>query len=240
MKQNKCPVLRRVGLPRSIVGLVQRFFKVRFQLPKKTEIIEKHKHQEPTLGSSGYHLSFRQVKKIFNVCSNIRDRVMIQTFIYTGMRRAEAAVLAVEDIDWDDNLLLVREGKGNKQRLIPITQELSIHLKNLIGERLSGPVFQNKYGKQLSVRQVNRIVANAGKMAGIENPNPKHENITCHLFRHTFARLWKAQQGSIESLSAILGHKSVSTTWDIYGKESMEDIQQNYNKTIGQMYKNPK
>ena len=86
------------------------------------------------------------------------------------------------------------------------------------------------------MRQIKRIIVNAGKKAGVENPNPKYENITCHLFRHTFARLWKEKQGSIETLSTILGHESVRTTWDVYGKESLEDIKHNYNKVIKQMF----
>lgn len=130
---------------------------------------------------------------------------------------------------------MIRHGKGNKQRLVPITKGLSENLRGLIGDRTLGAVFQNSRGRQLSMRQVNRIVAQAGRDAGVATPNPKYSQITCHLFRHTFARLWKSKQGSIETLSTILGHQSVRTTWDVYGKESLEDIKHNYNRTIGQL-----
>ena len=152
------------------------------------------------------------------------------------MRRAEVSNLTREDILWDKGLLLIRHGKGDKQRLIPIPKELLENFKGLLGNRSCGAIFLNRKGKQLSVRQVNRITVKAGRLAGVENPNPKYANITCHLFRHTFARLWKDQQGSIETLSTLMGHQSVRTTWDVYGKESLEDIKQNYNKVIKQIF----
>jgi integrase len=75
-------------------------------------------------------------------------------------------------------------------------------------------------------------VAQAGVRSGIRNPNPKYQHLTCHLFRHSFARVWKARGGSIESLSKILGHESVRTTWDEYGSESLEDVRRNYAKIM--------
>ncbi len=180
---------------------------------------------------------FWQVQKIIKSCPNQRDRTLIETLAFTGMRRVEVATLEISDIDWDKKLLLIRHGKGNKQRYVPIPEELLNSFEILLHSRLSGVVFLGRNGKPLSTRQVNRIVANAGRISGIKNPNPKYQNITCHLFRHTFARLWKSKLGSIETLSSILGHQSVRTTWDVYGKEGLVDIQENYKKTIRQMYK---
>ncbi|MGP8321420.1 MAG: tyrosine-type recombinase/integrase [Methanosarcinaceae archaeon] len=237
MMSNKCPVIERVGLCKiTIVELFQRFFGVANLLSRKRKAIEKPKPQKRTLSNAGYHLTLKEVLKIIDSCSNERNRVLIQTLVFTGMRRAEVTALIVKDILWDKNLLLIRHGKGNKQRLIPIPKELLVNLKGLLGNRSFGAVFQSRNDKQLSMRQVNRIVAKAGEDAGVDNPNPKYDNITCHLFRHTFARLWKEKQGSIETLSTVLGHQSVSTTWDEYGKESMEDIKNNYNKVIKQMF----
>jgi len=175
-----------------------------------------------------YHLSSKKVNRILKACQNPRDKVLIQTLVYTGIRRAEAATLCLEDIVWDDNLLLIRNGKGNKQRLVPLPDFLLNDIKSLVSRRTTGPVFSGRNGGALCFRQINRIVAKAGNLAGINNPNPKYKNITCHLFRHTFARLWKQQNGSIESLSYILGHSSQATTMDLYGRESLSDVQKNY------------
>ncbi len=216
--------------------MFQRFFDLLNPLSKRKKIIDKQKTKKRILSNAGYHLTIKQVLKIINVCSNERDSVLIQTLAFTGMRRAEVTALSVNDILWDKSLLLIRHGKGDKQRLVPIPKALMENLKNLLGNRSIGAIFQSRYGIGLSMRQVNRIVVNAGKKARVENPNPKYENITCHLFRHTFARLWKEKQGSIETLSTLFGHQSVRTTWDEYGKESLEDIKHNYNQVIKQMF----
>ena len=72
---------------------------------------------------------------------------------------------------------------------------------------------RNLRGSSISVRSLNRIVMEAGVLSGVKNPNPKYKgNLTCHLFRHSFARIWKSRGGSIESLSKILGHASTATT----------------------------
>ncbi len=236
MMSDKCPVIGKVGLKRIIVELIQRFFSLLNPLQKRKKTIDKQKLKKRILSNAGYHLTLKQVLKIIKSCLKKRDSILIQTLAFTGMRRAEVTALTVHDIQWNKSLLLIRHGKGNKQRLVPIPKELLDNLKNLLENRSSGAIFQNRSGIGLSTRQVNRIIVNAGKKAGVENPNPKYENITCHLFRHTFARLWKEKQGSIETLSTILGHESVRTTWDVYGKESLEDIKHNYNQVIKQMF----
>jgi len=84
------------------------------------------------------------------------------------------------------------------------------------------------------LKQINRIVAVAGERAQVKNPNPATGGrLACHLFRHTFARHWKQRGGDIESLSHILGHASSATTVDLYGTQSIDDVQANYEKLMG-------
>lgn len=236
MTSYKLPSLRKLRLTRTIVGVIQRFIDEAKHKNKKTLVTKKPDAPRAAIPNAGYNLTPRQVKRIIEACTNHRNRVLIETLAYTGIRRAELTALAMDDILWDRRLLLIRHGKGNKQRLVPIPRGLVVNLRELIGERQSGAVFQGRSGRQLSMRQVNRIVAQAGRDAGVTNPNPKYGQITCHLFRHTFARLWKDRRGSIETLSTIMGHQSVQTTWDVYGKESLEDIKQNYDSIISQLF----
>ena len=73
----------------------------------------------------------------------------------------------------------------------------------------------------------------AGERAGVKNPNPASGGrLTCHLFRHTFARHWKQRGGDIESLAQILGHASSATTVDLYGTLSIDDVQDNYDRLM--------
>lgn len=177
---------------------------------------------------SQYSLSASEIDRILEAAETLRDRVILQLLVETGIRRFEAAALKVQDVRLDERLLIIRQGKGERSRLVPITDSLCGILAKLIGAGKSGPVLKSRNGGHLSLRQFNRIVAEVGRRAGVHNPNPDRRNITCHLFRHSFARRWKKNNGSIESLSRILGHTSVKTTWDLYGTESMEDVRKNY------------
>jgi integrase len=117
-----------------------------------------------------------------------------------------------------------------------MTAHLAADLRRLRHGQTPGRVFQSRQTGSLSTRQINRIVEAASRTSGIRHPNPRYQFVTCHLLRHTFARLWKVHRGSIETLSKILGHASVQTTWDIYGTEGLRDIQANYATTVAAMF----
>lgn len=151
------------------------------------------------------------------------------------MRRCEAAALKMCDVDTARNLIVIRSAKGNKTRQVPVRRELAEALVVLAPEP-QGTLFRSRTGGALSARQVNRIVAQAGVRAGVSNPNPKYALVTCHLLRHSFARHWKQVRGSVESLSKILGHASVKTTWDLYGTECLADVQHNYEVTLRRLF----
>jgi integrase/recombinase XerD len=188
------------------------------------------------LKDSEYHLKPAEIQKIIYAAHSFRDRCMIKTLAHTALRRAELAALDIRDLDFDRNLLQVREGKGGKSRTVPMSEELASDLKHLIGQRKTGALFLSQRKTGLTVRQVNWIVAHVGQASGVKNPNPNYEYITCHLFRHSFAREWKKRGGSIETLSKILGHTSVKTTLDEYGTETLQDVCDNYAEVMHDLF----
>lgn len=188
------------------------------------------------LTNAEFSLTPNQVHRLIDSASPSRDQTIVRLLAETGIRRHEAVNLRVSDINFPLRLLTINNGKGGKQRMIPMTRQLVSDIGALLLMAKSEFVFQSRQSQSLSLRQLNRIVAEAGIKAGISNPNPRCRNITCHLLRHTFSRLWKSSNGSIESLSKILGHSSVKTTWDLYGTESLLDVQRNYDQTISKMF----
>jgi integrase/recombinase XerD len=189
--------------------------------------------QKYQLKDSEFCLKPADLKKVIYAVDSYRDRCILKAFAQTGIRRAELSSLDVRDVDFERRRIRIREGKGAKERIVPITDELASDIRHLVGQRKTGPVFVSQRGVAISVRSLNRIVVAAGTAAGVKNPNPKYKGrLTCHLFRHTFARTWKAQGGSIESLAKILGHSSTATTVDLYGTESIEDVQENYDRMM--------
>lgn len=191
-------------------------------MPRKSQ----HKDSE-------FHLKPAQVKKIIHAAVNFRDRCIIKMLAHSAVRRVEITTLDIRDLDFKQGLIHIRNGKGGKTRSIPFSDDLASDLKHLIGTRKTGPVFMSQRQGPLTVRQVNNLVAAAGRVAKVENPNPKYDNITCHLFRHTFAREWKKRGGSIEGLSKVLGHTSVKTTLDEYGTMDLADVQEEYERLMG-------
>ncbi len=185
-----------------------------------------HKHSEFTL-------NVNQVKQIYNAPSNFRDRVLIKTLYYAGLRRFEAGNLRIVDIDMKLNRIVVEKGKGMKMRIVPIIDmDYKADLRHLIGNRKDGFVFESQKRNQLSVRQINHIVSLAGKKAGITHPNPHEKYINPHLFRHSIIRHLKSMGFQAEWLQNFAGHSSITTTMDTYGTLGIEEMQEIANKKL--------
>ncbi len=185
-----------------------------------------HKHSEFTL-------SVNQVKEIYNTPSNFRDRILIKTLYYAGLRRFEASDLKVQDINLELNRIVVVKGKGSKMRVVPIIDmDYKADLKHLIGNKRDGYIFESQKGNKLSVRQINHIVTLAGKKANIKHPNPNEKNINPHLFRHSIIRHLKSMGFQAEWLQNFAGHSSITTTMDTYGTLGIEEMQEIANKKL--------
>jgi len=163
-----------------------------------------HSHSEFTL-------SVNQVKQIYNTPSNFRDRVLIKTLYYGGLRRFEAGNLKVSDIDFELNRIVVEKGKGAKLRVLPIIDDdYKADLKHLIGSRRDGFVFESQKQGQLSVRQINHIVAKAGKDANITHPNPNEKWINPHLFRHSIIRHYETNVTQCHFMAVSVQSSTIS------------------------------
>lgn len=184
--------------------------------------------------ASEFTLTQDEVRRLIEAAGIQRNRVLIEVLAFTGLRRAEAVALNVEDVDAVRLRAIVRDGKGEKSRIVPITQRLATDVKALAGKRKTGPVFLSTHGKnqRLDERAVNYIVADAGKRADITNPNPSRVEVNPHLLRHTFARHWLSAGGDLRKVSQVLGHESVEITHRIYGTASEEEVADDYSRVF--------
>jgi integrase len=182
------------------------------------------KHQ---LVASAYHLKPADVQKLLLQANNFRDRCLIKTLWWLGVRRSELINLDVRDFDKKRKRITVRKSKGSKTRVVPIiNDEYLSDLLLLIGGRKTGPVFLSNRNRAMSLRSVNRIVSNLGDQAGIVNPNPRLTHLNPHLFRHSIARFLKSKRFSAEWIQNFLGHESYQTTMDMYGTLSIDEMQE--------------
>ena len=123
---------------------------------------------------------------LYEASDDPRDYAIIMTFLQTGIRLSELAALRLEDIDFENRLLTVRQGKGRKDRQIPLVDEEVKALRNYLRHRATelilddDTLFLAKNGTSLNVSSVKAIVAKYVKKAGIR------KRVSVHTLRHTF------------------------------------------------------
>ncbi len=135
-----------------------------------------------------------------------RRGLMQRTLLETGLRVSEFIALQVEDISFEERLIIVRAGKGGKQREVPITRSLARELRLYVGMRNTGPVFQSPRGGQYSARRVQQMVAETAEAAEIK------KRVYPHLLRQTIATRLHNAGMSIELVQKMLGHERLDTT----------------------------
>ena len=179
------------------------------------------------MAASAYHLKPADIKKLILAATNFRDRCLVKTLWWLGVRRSEFIHLDIRDLDVERKRITIREGKGRKTRVIPILDdEYLSDVLLLIGSRKTGPIFLSNRTCAMAPRLVNYVVATLGAKAGVTNPNPRLRHLNPHLFRHSIARFLKSKGFSAEWMQNFLGHESYKTTMDMYGTLSIDEMQE--------------
>lgn len=148
----------------------------------------------------------------------LRDKVIMELFYSSGLRLSELAALNRQDLDLDSRLIKVL-GKGQKTRLVPITETakkwLFLYLndprRHLDGddhqkEKDSEAIFLNKWGSRLSMRSIDRFFKDYLKQSGLA------AKITPHCLRHSIATHLLEQGMDLKSIQTLLGHTNLGTT----------------------------
>lgn len=147
---------------------------------------------------------------LFEASGDPRNYAILQTFLQTGIRVSELVNLKLEDVDLTNKLLIVRQGKGKKDRTIPLEdQALSAISKYLETREKDNEeyLFLAKNQTSLDVRSVRYMVHKYMQKAGIT------KKASVHTLRHTFGT-HKVDRGmTIPALQELLGHKKMETTY---------------------------
>ncbi len=154
-------------------------------------------------------LSKEEVKRLFNSINNTKHKLMIQLMYSSGLRVSELLNLIVEDLEIDKNYGFVRGGKGNKDRLFIVANNLKDEIKKLIvDEKLNEDsfLFKSNRNKKYSVRSLQQIIKKASKLAKIK------KSVSCHTLRHSFATHLIENGYDVSNVQAMLGHKSPETS----------------------------
>jgi integrase/recombinase XerD len=160
----------------------------------------------------------------------LRDRAPATVLLETGLRKSEARHLTVADIDLEGARLSVRRGKGNKGRVIPLWPSTVAALNDLIlleGLNRHDHIWYTRYvnlggeyvhrDKPAGDGAFHRWWVNLCDTAGVRYRNP-------HVCRHTYATTLLRRGVSMQAVSRLLGHASISTTVDIYAHLVVDDL----------------
>ncbi|MFS1523879.1 tyrosine-type recombinase/integrase [Microbulbifer sp. 2304DJ12-6] len=164
--------------------------------------------------------------------SGLRDRAMLELFYGTGIRRMEMANLSVYDLNPGRKTLLVREGKGRKDRLLPVGERVlhwaERYRRQVRPELVSGKdscyLFLTDQGQPWPINTLTVLVRKYLRQAGLNKSG------ACHLFRHAMATHMLDNGADIRYIQTMLGHAKISTT-QIYTQVSIEKLREVHRAT---------
>ena len=160
--------------------------------------------------------------------NDVRARTIIMLFYETGVRLAE--LIGIDDVDLDLSTMQLKvTGKRNKQRIIPIGDELAEALRGYMGmrdaevQKQSPALFLTNKGERIGRAQVQRLVRE--KLAEVTTLKKRSP----HVLRHSFATAMLNNGAGLESVKKLLGHESLDTT-EIYTHTTFEQLKRVYNE----------
>lgn len=152
-------------------------------------------------------LSQTEVKKLLNAVENPKHKLMLQLCYGMGLRVSEVVNLKISDIDGEQQLVRVEQGKGKKDRLVVLPESILQDLRHYyLQYRPKVFLFEGPLGSRYAARSVQAVFKNAMNRAGIK------KNIGIHGLRHSYATHLLETGTDIRFIQELLGHHSIKTT----------------------------
>ena len=163
-------------------------------------------------------LTKEEIKKLIKSSGSYKTKIIIQLLYSSGLRLSELRGLKLNDLELEEKIGWVRKGKGSKDRMFILSSYMINELKEYIKrlDKNEDYLFPGK-NNTLSSRNIQKIVENAAKRAGIK------KKVTPHKLRHSFATHLLEDGVDIRYIQSLLGHASIATT-EIYTHVSKEKI----------------
>jgi site-specific recombinase XerD len=184
------------------------------------------KHKERSI------CTVEEIKEIYNACTLQKERALIGIAYGCGLRRTEIQNLNITDIHFHRGFLVVREGKNQKSRSIPMPNQTILDIKKYIYDERMGEVnpirkdhinalFLNSCGRRMNGNKLNLMIQESIRKT--ENPNLKEKKLSLHCFRHSIATHLTDNGASLEFIQQLLGHSSIDTA-HIYAKRRKQQM----------------
>lgn len=162
----------------------------------------------------------------------MRDRVILEVFFATGIRRIELMHLDLEDIDFEQQLVRVRKGKSKREYILPVSERacewLVLYLTKvrpkLVHIRSGSALFLNDHGNRYRVNALSDMASRYVRFAGFKRAG------ACHLFRHSTATIMLDNGADIRHFQEMLGHANITST-QVYTFVSRSKLKEVYSNT---------
>ena len=182
-------------------------------------------------------LSAKEVEKVMQQTDiqtplGLRDRAVLETLYSTGIRRMELINLNIYDLDLERGTVLIRQGKGKKDRMLPIGERaiywiykyLNEVRNNLVHHTDNGTLFLTRMGEAFNQAWLSKTVSDYINKANLNKQG------SCHLLRHSMATLMLENGADIRFIQAMLGHAELSTT-EIYTQVGIKKLKEIHQQT---------
>ena len=175
------------------------------------------------------HLKDEQVRRLFDGITDLRDRAMFMLMLRCGLRVQEVAELTVEAVEYGRRQIFVFHGKGDKDRVVYMSDDARSALLAYLAKRSSkakalflvqkGPM----RGKPLSVRGIQKRIEYYARKSEL--------NVSCHRLRHTMATQLLNADAALATIQDLLGHGQITTT-QRYCRVANLKVQRDYYKAM--------
>jgi len=159
--------------------------------------------------------------------TGLRDRTIMEVLYSTGLRRSELCGLRLEDLDLHRCSLLVREGKGRKDRLLPLGKRAAHWVGRYLNHARPALLAGSSHAERTLFISVNGRALSSGVLGQLVHSYVKSANLigsgSCHLFRHAMATLMLEGGADIRYIQHMLGHARLSTT-EIYTRVNVSHL----------------
>jgi integrase/recombinase XerD len=199
-----------------VVNAIKLFFKTQVDILINPDLVHRPKRERllPNV------LSKEEIKLILNAPRNIKHKAMLCLLYSCGLRRSELLNLKLTHIDSKRKLVIIKQSKGKKDRVVPLSEKIILLLQEYY--KLYRPFSwlfegQNK-GEQYNERSIANVLKQALTIANIKKP------VSLHWLRHSYATHLLENGTDLRYIQEILGHKSSKTT-EIYTHVSTKSLQ---------------
>ena len=200
-----------------VINAIKLFYRNRFNRAMEVDFIQRPRREKrlPNV------LSKNEVKSILEAPTNLKHRAMLSLIYACGLRRSELLNLTLKDILSDRNLLFIRQSKGKKDRVVPISIKLIEMLRDYYKSfKPKTWLFEGQeVGKKYSERSIQLVLNQAVEKAKIVKP------VSLHWLRHSYATHLLESGTDLRYIQELLGHSSSRTT-EIYTHVSTRNLQQ--------------